>query len=150
MYIRINEDGSVTYPYTIQMFRDSFESLSFPQEIGNAVLSEYGVYPVAMLASPKDHTKNYFTDGVENIDGRWVSKWREEDASEEEIAERAQIQLGSVRIKRNALLAASDWTQLPDSPLDNTTRNAWADYRQALRDITEQADPFAIVFPDAP
>lgn len=150
MYIRINEDNSVTYPYTIQMFRDSFESLSFPPEIGNAVLSEYGVYPVAMLAAPKDHTKNYFPDGVENIDGRWVSKWREEDASEEEVSERTRVQLGLVRVKRNELLAKSDWTQLPDSPLDNTARNVWADYRQSLRDITENVDPFSIVFPDEP
>jgi len=41
-----------------------------------------------------------------------------------------------VRVRRAALLQASDWTQLPDVPLE--TRAAWADYRQALRDITEQ------------
>lgn len=40
------------------------------------------------------------------------------------------------RTKRNALLAASDWTQVADAPVDQA---AWATYRQALRDITEQA-----------
>ena len=33
---------------------------------------------------------------------------------------------------RNQLLTASDWTQLPDAPVD---REAWAAYRQALRDL---------------
>lgn len=37
---------------------------------------------------------------------------------------------------RNNRLLASDWTQLPDAPVD---RQAWADYRQALRDLP--ADP---------
>ena len=53
-----------------------------------------------------------------------------------------------MRKKRNALLAASDWTQLPDVPLE--TKEAWAAYRQALRDITEQPDPFNIVWPTPP
>jgi len=53
-----------------------------------------------------------------------------------------------VRSQRNALLSASDWTQLPDVPL--ATKEAWATYRQALRDVTLQADPFAIVWPVSP
>lgn len=39
------------------------------------------------------------------------------------------------RQKRNLLLAASDWTQVTDAPVDQV---AWAIYRQALRDITNQ------------
>ena len=53
-----------------------------------------------------------------------------------------------VRAQRNALLSASDWTQLPDVPL--ATKEAWAAYRQALRDVTMQSDPFAIDWPVAP
>jgi len=45
-----------------------------------------------------------------------------------------------VRMKRNTLLAGSDWTQMPDSPLSEETKAAWATYRQALRDITLQAN----------
>lgn len=40
-----------------------------------------------------------------------------------------------VRRKRDARLKASDWTQLPDSPLNEAQRAAWAAYRQALRDL---------------
>lgn len=53
-----------------------------------------------------------------------------------------------VRAERDRRLLASDWTQLPDVPL--ATKEAWATYRQALRDITEQADPFNIVWPTLP
>lgn len=54
----------------------------------------------------------------------------------------------SVRARRDALLAASDWTQLPDVPL--ATKQAWAAYRQALRDITLQNDPHKLTWPVAP
>jgi hypothetical protein len=36
-----------------------------------------------------------------------------------------------IRAIRDRLLAESDWTQLPDAPVDAT---AWAEYRQELRD----------------
>ena len=53
-----------------------------------------------------------------------------------------------IRSERDRRLLASDWTQLPDVPL--ATKEAWATYRQALRDITEQPDPFNIVWPTPP
>jgi len=57
----------------------------------------------------------------------------------------------SVRDQRNSLIAASDWTQMPDSPLTAEQRAAWADYRQALRDIPElYDDPDSVVWPEEP
>ena len=45
-----------------------------------------------------------------------------------------------LRSKRNELLANSDWTQLQDvqNTFDETTKNKWIVYRQALRDIVEE------------
>ena len=40
-----------------------------------------------------------------------------------------------IRAWRNAQLSRTDWTQLADSPLD---KEAWAIYRQALRDLPAQ------------
>ena len=40
-----------------------------------------------------------------------------------------------IRAWRNAQLSRTDWTQLADSPLD---KEAWATYRQALRDLPAQ------------
>lgn len=50
------------------------------------------------------------------------------------------------RRRRDQLLAASDWTQLPDSPLSEEERAEWAVYRQALRDL----DMDAVSWPLAP
>ena len=40
-----------------------------------------------------------------------------------------------IKLWRNAQLAASDWTQTLDAPVDKA---AWATYRQALRDLPAQ------------
>lgn len=54
----------------------------------------------------------------------------------------------AVRAERDKRLLASDWTQLPDVPLEK--KAAWAVYRQALRDVTQQTDPLNITWPDYP
>jgi uncharacterized protein YjiS (DUF1127 family) len=57
----------------------------------------------------------------------------------------------SVRRKRNQLLTQSDWTQLADAPLTQEQKNAWAVYRQALRDVpSSAATPEEVVWPTAP
>ena len=53
-----------------------------------------------------------------------------------------------VRDERDQLLAASDWTQVADAPVDQA---AWAEYRQALRDVPSQEGfPHSVVWPDKP
>jgi hypothetical protein len=54
----------------------------------------------------------------------------------------------AMRIVRDNLLAASDWTQLPDAPCN---AQAWADYRQQLRDFPATWTPGPVAdFPDPP
>jgi hypothetical protein len=57
------------------------------------------------------------------------------------------LALGMVRIERNQLIASTDWTQLPDAK--ESVKQAFAPYRQALRDITD--GPIEdVVFPIPP
>ena len=75
----------------------------------------------------------------------------------EEVAQReadlaaASVDFSRIVVERNSKLAASDWTQLPDSPFTAEERQAWADYRQALRDLPESFTTVdAVVWPTAP
>lgn len=53
--------------------------------------------------------------------------------------------------RRNALLSASDWTELADVPLASEMKAQWATYRQQLRDLTDQPQfPDAINWPALP
>jgi hypothetical protein len=56
--------------------------------------------------------------------------------------------LTRMRYWRNTELTRTDWTQLSDSVCD---KQAWATYRQALRDLpTSNADPRKIQLPVEP
>ena len=56
-----------------------------------------------------------------------------------------------VRSTRNQLLTDSDWTQFNDSPLSDQLKLEWAQYRQALRDVTSQDGfPLNVTFPTPP
>jgi hypothetical protein len=53
-----------------------------------------------------------------------------------------------IKLWRNSELARTDWTQLTDAPVD---KEAWATYRQALRDLPAQGGQAeAAVFPAKP
>jgi hypothetical protein len=71
------------------------------------------------------------------------------DAREAEYAAGADDRAAAeIRTERDAKLTESDWTQVVDAPVDQA---AWATYRQALRDIPEQAGfPNTINWPTEP
>jgi len=55
------------------------------------------------------------------------------------------------RSERNLLLRESDWTHVTDTKLTAEEQTAWANYRQALRDITTQPGfPTDIIWPERP
>lgn len=59
------------------------------------------------------------------------------------------VLVSSIKSQRNLLLQQSDWTQLPDVPIDS--KQAWAAYRQQLRDVTSQSGyPFNVIWPTPP
>jgi len=99
-------------------------------------------------------------DGVEQIEGKWYTKYilgpvftdnEEVTAAEQEAAYKAMKdaeQAKSVRTQRGEKLKECDWTQVADAPVDQA---AWATYRQALRDVTAQAGfPWTIDWPTMP
>ena len=65
------------------------------------------------------------------------------------VAAKTEAQWNSVRAQQSDLLYKSDWTcSVTDYEVPN--KSEWVQYRAALRDITTQSDPFAIVWPVAP
>ena len=98
-------------------------------------------------------------DGVEQLDGKWYTKYilgpvftdGETTAAEQEAAYKMQKdaeQATNVRNSRTEMLKDCDWTQLADSTADKT---AWATYRQALRDVTTQTGfPWTVTWPTQP
>lgn len=77
------------------------------------------------------------------------------DEDEREIAQAAAtppaLTWNDIRGHRAILLQLCDWTQVPDAPLTNEQKTAWASYRQALRDLPETYQtPQEVTWPTPP
>lgn len=49
----------------------------------------------------------------------------------------ADVLMHTLRHQRDSLLRACDWTQMPDAEIDPRQRQAWVDYRRALRALPQ-------------
>ena len=80
-------------------------------------------YPKGTVAVPLKPGRDFKYDGTQ-----WIEVAPPAPSAEE------------IRSDRDALLAKSDWTQLPDaqSAMSTELKAAWATYRQALRDVPQQ------------
>lgn len=82
-------------------------------------------------------------DVVQWVDGAWVSR----EFNAEELALHVLQKEGAIRQKRNKLLAETDWWAVQDRTMSQDE----IDYRQALRDITDQPTfPDSVVWPQLP
>ena len=147
MYLRI-KDGVITYPYSVQQLKLDEYNVSFPNELTTEILEEWGVYSVQQTVKPNDYTKNISEGTPTLVDGVYIQVWNQTDATQSEIDARVEDKWEEIRQLRNELLLECDWVVLSDSPLKESTD--WLSYRQSLRDITSQSDPYTISWPVKP
>lgn len=117
-------------------------------DVPDSMISLQGEYVIAGIASSETHYVDVSSKQLvakpprPGDDYRWNYSSRLWELDSESAASNALR-------SRAYLLSSSDWTQLPDVSL--ATKEAWATYRQALRDITAQPGyPFDIVWPVSP
>jgi hypothetical protein len=146
MEIRIKETGQVMYEGE---FRQLYPNTSFPQQISADTLNDFGADVV--LEGPQASPTRYqtaFRDGVQEIDGKWYTKYSVADIDDEAKTAKDAEQAKAVRTTRGEKLKDSDWTQVADAPVDKAV---WATYRQALRDVTAQSGfPWEVTWPTQP
>lgn len=141
MFAKVTNDTIDQYPYTVGDLRRDNPNVSFPRQIPDETLAEYSVVRVnptpqpdfdSVVARPKELPPVV-------VNGEWVQQWEAElyvDAPDR------------ARGHRDRLLSQSDWTQIADAPVDKAV---WATYRQALRDVPQQAEfPHNITWPTKP
>jgi hypothetical protein len=129
-------------------YREAFPNTSFPPNgPTDEFLADQGFAKVNVWRDHDSKTQKLMPCNPV-YEAPWVYTVAVTAKTADDIASDNAALAGSIRAQRNALLAASDWTQLADSPVD---KSAWAVYRQALRDITKQPGfPQTVEFPTQP
>lgn len=151
MYALIINQVVSTYPYSIGQLRKDNPNVSFPKNPSDTLLASWNVFPVTSVDPVYNEATQIATENgcVYNEElQRWETGWTVRDKTAEELAAEAEKAANNVRRERTRLLAECDWTQLADAPVD---KEAWATYRQALRDITAQEGfPSTVTWPTPP
>tara|TARA_Y100001968_G_C19167606_1_gene624012 strand:+ start:172 stop:606 length:435 start_codon:yes stop_codon:yes gene_type:complete len=80
------------------------------------------------------------------VEGGKAYDCKVETCSEEEKNAAIASQWQNIRQDRDEKLKETDWR----ASSDLTLSDAWKNYRQALRDVPSQSDPFSITWPTEP
>lgn len=148
MQVRIRSTGQVMYESEFRSYTKANGGPSW-ETTTTEVLEALGADVV--FEGPQASPTRYqvaFADGVEQLDGKWYTKYSVTDMDQETKDALDTAQAEAMRKQRNEKLSECDWTQVTDAPVNKET---WATYRQALRDVTSQEGfPWTITWPDAP
>lgn len=167
MELRNRATGAVV---TDSQFRAENPNTSFPDVLTTDIFESFGydlVFegPQATTIPPYQYSQR---DSVVEIDGKWYTHYIagpvfhdyvDDQGVTHTAAEQYEAycfqkdadQGKAVRADRNARLAACDWTQLVDSPLDPDAKAAWQLYRETLRMVPQQPGfPWEINWPPEP
>jgi hypothetical protein len=159
--------GSVLSDVEIRLLHSN---VSFPVNFTPDIIESFGYEPV--FEGPKPRTSAPYEtvekDNVVKINGKWYINYVigpvfEEYTDSEGVLHTVEQQKqkhklsvdnrqsSSIRSIRNDLLRESDWTQLEDSPLEESKKNSWISYRKYLRDISSQPGfPWEVEWPEKP
>lgn len=159
MEIRIKETGAVVFDSEL---RNLYPNTSGPLD------DLYDVVFEGPQASGGTRYQYSQRDGVEQIDGKWYTKYilgpvftdttaedgtvttAADNQAAYEAAKDAE-QAKSVRQSRDDKLKETDWMVIRSAETSVALAAEWAAYRQALRDISAQAGfPWEVTWPDAP
>lgn len=148
-YVQTQGDTFIRHIFDVEPTQWDADNYCYARRLTEEQVERFGVHKKQIVTPPyHDAATQHIEEGPALlIDGVWTQNYIVSDLSADESAAKVGAQWNVIRAERNKLLVESDWTQLPDAPVDAA---AWATYRQALRDVTDQANPFAIIWPQGP
>ena len=153
MFIQIKDGEPFGYAVTEDNFRllfpeNVFSKIFFPEDVEPF---GFGIYEFTQVPETPRFKKLIEVAPVKRDNGIYYQTWSFENMNADEQTAATEAESVNVRNQRKFLLTQCDWTQLPDVSLLPAKTIEWNEYRQALRDISNQSNfPWDIVWPTVP
>lgn len=139
--MQIYKDGVIAH------YKDMFPQVSFSATgPSNEFLEEQGAYKVNAFI-PHNRETQKLVPAEPYINNGWAYTVQVADKTAEDLAAEVNTKAAQLRRQRDIALMNSDWTQVLDAPVD---RNAWAAYRQALRNLPQDPNFPNVELPSMP
>ena len=127
LYIKIDDDNN---PVNHPVLEDNLKDVLEVSHLDDDILKNAGYVRFERAIDSESGVTIHSTDYFMDTDGIVRNKATVREFTHEEKLDKY------IRNRRSYLLVASDWTQSADSPLSAEKKQEWANYRQALRDLT--------------
>lgn len=151
-YVQANGDTFIRHIHDVEPTRWDDDNFCRVAKLTPEQVVQFGVHQLKLVTPP------YFDPATQArehgpallIDGVWTQNYIVTDLGPDESAAKVGEQWTVIRAERNALLARTDWWVTKAAETGAIISDDQHAYRQALRDITIQSDPFNIVWPTPP
>lgn len=132
-------------------YKEIFNNVSFPSTgPDDSFLAQNNAKKVNVFKT-YDATTEKLVAVAPYVEGDWVYTVEVQNKTQDELDLENEAKATGIRVRRDQLLKDCDWTQVSDSPLTTADKNTWKTYRQALRDVTDQAGfPGTVEWPALP
>ena len=133
---------------SIKDHKTAFPNISFPNDDAvKAYALTHGAYLVSDIREFNSETEKLVScEPVIENDVAYIVSVQPKTQADLNVDQEAKSIF--IRGQRDLLLSKSDWTQVEDAPVN---KEAWATYRQALRDIPNQEGfPSNVTWPTQP
>ena len=148
-YVQAQGDTFIRHIFDVEPTQWDADNYCYVRRLTDEQVERFGVHKKQIVTPP------YFNPATQAreegpallIDGVWTQNYIVSELDPEAAAAKAEAQWTVIRTDRNKRLADCDWwvTKAVETGVPITTEQS--DYRQSLRDITEQDDPFNIIWP---
>jgi hypothetical protein len=151
-YVQANGDTFVRHIHDVEPTRWDEDNFCRVAKLTPEQIEHYGVHQLKLVTPPyydpatqtREHGDALLVDGV------WTQNYIVSELDPETLTAKIEGQWDVVRAERSKLLTNTDWWVTKAAETNTTISAEQHTYRQALRDITEQADPFNIIWPIEP
>lgn len=147
-YVQSKDGKFVRHIHDVEPTQWDADNFCFARRLTKEQAEKFGVTKLQIVTAP------YYNPATQNreegpaiwSEGIWYQTYVVSDLSSEDVSTKYQLKSSEIRDARDRMIAATDWTQSPDVP--QAIKSQWALYRQALRDVPQQAEfPFNVVWP---
>lgn len=151
-YVQADGDAFVRHIHDVKPTRWDDENYCRVSKLTPEQVEQFGVHQLKLVTPPYYDTA---TQSREHgpallIDGVWTQNYIVTELAPDAAAQKVEAQWQVVRSERNKLLSDTDWWVTKAAETGSTISQEQQEYRQSLRDITEQPDPFNIAWQEMP
>lgn len=157
LLVKLTDGVPEKAPITLENFLLLHPATSFPGYLDASITEPlgFGIYSYSKVPDDfnrRTHKPVEVLPVRNDEDGVWYQSWEIAPLSDDEKSQVEHRQRLSIIGHRNALLSASDWTQIPGNQLTEEKRIEWQSYRQQLRDLpnSEGFDLWNVAWPTPP